>query len=77
MQRQTKLVYFTSHAEIRLIQRRISKQAIRSTVHHPIVVHQVDPPRKRFEKDLANGRRLAVIAEERRKAIVVISTWWM
>lgn len=71
-------IRYDSHAIRRMAQRGVSKGQVERAIRSPDTVR---PARRQgaisMEEAISTNRRLAVIAELFRTAVLIVSAWWM
>jgi hypothetical protein len=72
-----KAIEFSSHADLRLASRGISRSQVVSAIRQP-AIHSAgnSPYTQRFERELQSGRWLVVIAEELHDRFRVVTAYW-
>ena len=78
MKRHEKPVELTRYARHRMDSRGISRQQVRTAVHHPDRIRKAKSPGLRlYERKISTRRRLVVIADEQPTVIRIINAYWL
>ena len=78
MRRIPKQIRYDEHALRRMRERGVSREQVERTIDRPHATRPARRPRStRFEFAFSSRRRLAVIAEEFKTEIWIISVFWM